>query len=297
MHACACAYMRAYVCACVRACVHVCALMIDRLFHPLTRRRPHRSGGAAPGNMLSRMSAIVSLGLAYAGNPRPAVRELLIPIITDDSQPMDVIGHAALSLGLIHAGTAHDEAVQTLLQVFMLRGKEFNVKKLSSRLCCIGLALLFIRKGDEADAVLEVVKTFDPSISRYCMIILQALAYAATGNVLMVRPREGERAFTHAHTQARRHARFPFLSLPIPLLTRIITRHSFLSHLSFPFLFFSFRFVSGSTNAGAHLRSVPGANLLGGRGGGKGRKGRGREGRSRHGRGCRDRRGGPHGCG
>lgn len=143
-------------------------------------------GGVSSGNMMTKMSAIFGLGLAYAGNVRPAVRDLLLPILTDDSQPLDVIGHAALAIGLIHAGTANDEAVQTLLQVFMLRGKEFDVSKLSARITCMGLALLFVRKGDEADAILEVVKTFDKGIARYCQILVEAMAYTATGNVLKV---------------------------------------------------------------------------------------------------------------
>jgi len=128
----------------------------------------------------------MGLGLAYAGNPRPAVTELLVPIITDDSQPSDIVGAASLSLGLIHAGTANDEAVQTLLQVLMMRGSELPAHKLGSRLVCLGLGLLFVRKGDEADAVLEVIKTFDKDLAQYCQVVVETMAYAATGNVLKV---------------------------------------------------------------------------------------------------------------
>jgi len=142
--------------------------------------------GVAPGNLTSRMAAILGLGLAYAGNARPAVRELLIPLVTDDTQPLDVAGYGCLSLGLIHAGTANDEAVQTILQVFMMRGGEMDVKKVNARLACIGLALLFMRKGDEADAVLEVVKTFNEGIAQYCQIVVETMAYTSTGNVLKV---------------------------------------------------------------------------------------------------------------
>mmetsp|Transcript_12939 Transcript_12939/g.24491 ORF Transcript_12939/g.24491 Transcript_12939/m.24491 type:complete len:995 (-) Transcript_12939:42-3026(-) len=143
-------------------------------------------GENASGTMASRISAIMGLGLAYAGNPRPAVTDLLVPIITDESQPSDIVGAAGLSLGLIHAGTANDEAVQTLLQVFMMRGTELPSHKLGARLLCIGLGLLFVRKGDEADAVLEVIKTFDKGIVQYCEVVVETMAYAATGNVLKV---------------------------------------------------------------------------------------------------------------
>jgi 26S proteasome regulatory subunit N1 len=143
-------------------------------------------GAVTNGTMSSRISAIMGLGLAYAGNPRPAVTELLVPIITDESQPSDIVGAAGLSLGLIHAGTANDEAIQTLLQVFMMRGTELPARKLGARLLSIGLGLLFVRKGDEADAVLEVIKTFDKDISQYCQVIVETMAYSATGNVLKV---------------------------------------------------------------------------------------------------------------
>mmetsp|Transcript_1133 Transcript_1133/g.2588 ORF Transcript_1133/g.2588 Transcript_1133/m.2588 type:complete len:815 (+) Transcript_1133:231-2675(+) len=144
------------------------------------------TGSTPQGTMATRISAIMGLGLAYAGNPRPAVTELLVPIITDDSQPSDIIGAASLSLGLIHAGTANDEAVQTLLQVLMMRGSELPAHKLGSRLVCLGLGLLFVRKGDEADAVLEVIKTFDKDLAQYCQVVVETMAYAATGNVLKV---------------------------------------------------------------------------------------------------------------
>merc|ERR1712072_1140955 len=81
-------------------------------------------GETSPGTMSMRIASIMGLGLAYAGNPRPAVTELLVPLMTDDSQPSDIVGAVGLSLGLIHAGTANDEVIQTLLQVLMMRGSE-----------------------------------------------------------------------------------------------------------------------------------------------------------------------------
>ena len=143
-------------------------------------------GEPSPGTLATRIAAIMGLGLAYAGNPRPAVTDLLVPIVTDDSQPTDIVGAAGLSLGLIHAGTANDEAIQTLLQVLMMRGSELPAHKLGARLVCIGLGLLFVGKGDEADAVLEVVKTFDQGLSQYCTVVVETMAYAGTGNVLKV---------------------------------------------------------------------------------------------------------------
>ena len=143
-------------------------------------------GEMSPGILATKIASIMGLGLAYAGNPRPAVTELLVPIITDDTHNSDVVGAAGLSLGLIHAGTADDEAVQTLLQVLMMRGSELPAHKLGARLLCVGLGLLFVGKGDEADAVLEVIKTVDKDLAQYCACIVETMAYAGTGNVLKV---------------------------------------------------------------------------------------------------------------
>jgi len=104
----------------------------------------------------------------------------------DDSQPSEIVGAVGLSLGLIHAGTANDEVIQTLLQVLMMRGSELPAHKLGSRLLCIGFALLYVGKGDKADAVLEVIKTFDEDVSQYCTVVVETMAYAGTGNVLKV---------------------------------------------------------------------------------------------------------------
>ena len=47
--------------------------------------------------------------------------ELLTPIVTDESTPMDVCAFAALSLGLVYCGTCHEESIQSIVQALMLR--------------------------------------------------------------------------------------------------------------------------------------------------------------------------------
>jgi len=39
---------------------------------------------------------------------------------------------------------------------------------------------------DAADATMEVAKTFNEKISKYCLVTLDSCAYAGTGNVLKV---------------------------------------------------------------------------------------------------------------
>ena len=68
-----------------------------------------------------RIGAIMGLGLAYAGTQKEEVQELLVPVVTDDSTPLDVAAFAALSLGLVFVGTCHEECVQAIVQALMLR--------------------------------------------------------------------------------------------------------------------------------------------------------------------------------
>lgn len=43
-----------------------------------------------------------------------------------------------------------------------------------------------LRLQDAADATMEVAKTFNEKISKYCLVTLDSCAYAGTGNVLKV---------------------------------------------------------------------------------------------------------------
>ena len=39
-----------------------------------------------------------------------------MPVVTDESTPLDVAAFAALSLGLVFVGTCHEECVQAIVQ-------------------------------------------------------------------------------------------------------------------------------------------------------------------------------------
>lgn len=83
------------------------------------------SGDSAPIAVLSgvqedttlRVGAIFGLGLAYAGKQREEVGEVLAPLVTDESVPMEVVAYAALALGLVYVGSCHQNSVEAILQV------------------------------------------------------------------------------------------------------------------------------------------------------------------------------------
>ena len=88
-------------------------------------------------------SAIVGLGLAYAGSQREDLENLLLPIIADDGISMEIASLASLALGFIYAGSGDGEISSTILQTLMERDpKQLDEKW--ARYMALGLALLYI---------------------------------------------------------------------------------------------------------------------------------------------------------
>ena len=81
-----------------------------------------------------KISAIVGLGLAYAGSVREDLQALLLPLVGDDSVSMEIASLAALSLGFIYVGSGDGEISSTILQTLMEREpKQLDVRAGGSR--------------------------------------------------------------------------------------------------------------------------------------------------------------------
>mmetsp|Transcript_31070 Transcript_31070/g.68978 ORF Transcript_31070/g.68978 Transcript_31070/m.68978 type:complete len:901 (-) Transcript_31070:581-3283(-) len=132
-----------------------------------------------------RTGAILGLGLAYAGTNREEVQELLVPLITDTEVNIEISGFAALALGLVFTSTCKEDIVMAILQALMCRS-EAELQTPFAKYLCLGLGLLFLAKQDVVEATLEVSKTLNEHISKFCQVTLESLAYAGTGDVLKV---------------------------------------------------------------------------------------------------------------
>lgn len=132
-----------------------------------------------------RLGAIMGLGLAYNGTRREDVRDLLAPLVTDNDVNIEIAGYAALSLGLVFCGSAEEQCVGVALQALMTRG-EPELTTPGAKFLVLGLGLLFFGRQDDADATLEVAKTFNERISQYAQVVVESLAFAGTGDVLRV---------------------------------------------------------------------------------------------------------------
>lgn len=132
-----------------------------------------------------RIGAILGLGLAYAGTNREEVQELLTPLICDPANSIEVAGFAALALGLVFTSTCHQDIVMAIISALSER-PELELSTPFAKFMCLALGLLFLGKQDTVEATVEIAKTLNQQISRFCQITLDSLAYAGTGNVLKV---------------------------------------------------------------------------------------------------------------
>lgn len=131
-----------------------------------------------------RVSAIMGLGLAYAGSQRvDDLLDLLLPIVSDTALSMHISAMAALSLGLIFVGSSNGDITSAILQTLMERD-DAQLKDKWGRFLALGLALLFIGRQEDADATLETLKAIEHPIAKHTGVLVDACAYAGTGNVL-----------------------------------------------------------------------------------------------------------------
>lgn len=94
---------------------------------------------------------------------------------------------AALSLGLCFVGSSNGDISLAILQVFMERvdaNEDSQLKDKWGRFLALGLALLFVGRQEEADTTLETLKAIAHPIAKHTAVLVDACAYAGTGNVL-----------------------------------------------------------------------------------------------------------------
>lgn len=136
-------------------------------------------------NHQAKVSAIVGLGISYAGSHREDIAALLLGLVADDQTPMDIASLAALSLGFIFVGSSHGEITPTILQTMMEREPSALDSKWT-RFMILGLALLFLGQQDESDATIETLKAIDHPASHQAQVLVDVCSYAGTGDVLKI---------------------------------------------------------------------------------------------------------------
>ncbi|KAJ7755237.1 hypothetical protein B0H16DRAFT_1722445 [Mycena metata] len=109
-------------------------------------------------------SAIMGLGLAYAGSHRQDLLQLLLRHVADEAATMEVAGLAVLALGFIFVGSENGDITGTVLQT-LLEKAERQDKSLDekwARFMALGLGLLYLGLQDQSDATIETLKEDKP---------------------------------------------------------------------------------------------------------------------------------------
>ncbi|KAF4552118.1 26S proteasome regulatory subunit rpn-1-like protein [Elsinoe fawcettii] len=131
-----------------------------------------------------KVSALMGLGLAYAGSAREEFLELLIPMIGDTSLEMQISAVAALSLGLIFVGTGNSDVSEAIIQTFLDEDRNKQLKDKWTRFMALALALLFFGQQEEVDVILETLKAIEHPMSAPTSVLADVCAWAGTGAVL-----------------------------------------------------------------------------------------------------------------
>ncbi|KAK6350253.1 proteasome regulatory particle base subunit [Orbilia brochopaga] len=134
-------------------------------------------------NASIRMSAVMGLGLAYAGSHRTDIIDFLTPLLNDGN--IQLCALAALSLGLIFVGSSNGDVSSAILETLFAR-EPAELKDKWARFLSLGLALLFISRQEEAETTIETLKAIDHPFSKHTQVLVNACAYAGTGNVLKI---------------------------------------------------------------------------------------------------------------
>lgn len=139
-------------------------------------------------NSTMRIGAILGLGLAYAGSNRANVIELIGTVFNADKKvgaSGEVLGIAALALGMIAVGSCNAEVTGILLQTIMERS-ELELKDTYSRFLPLGLGLVYLGRQEAAEAVIATLEVIAEPFKSMATTMVDICAYAGTGNVLKI---------------------------------------------------------------------------------------------------------------
>eukprot|EP00917_Polyrhabdina_sp_WS-2016_P032756 GHVP01069800.1.p1 GENE.GHVP01069800.1~~GHVP01069800.1.p1 ORF type:complete len:852 (-),score=154.83 GHVP01069800.1:349-2904(-) len=132
------------------------------------------------GEDMIKASAILGLGMSYAGTNKKELIPLLIPYLAPGSQLSPI---AALSLGHIFIGTGNEEVIGSILQ-YILECSEEELKLRTMKSAGIGLGLLCYNNPEKTDVITETLSSTlsEESYSKFASLVI-ACGYAGTGDL------------------------------------------------------------------------------------------------------------------
>lgn len=138
--------------------------------------------------LIVRVASLLGLGLAYAGTGNTDVSDVLRPIFEQPGAPMELVALAGLSLGLVFVGSANAEVSSAIVENGFFDRSTADLESSTARLLCLGLGLTFLGRGDACDVSRQTLQAIleKAGVRQFAGTVLDACAYAGTGNVLKI---------------------------------------------------------------------------------------------------------------
>lgn len=132
-----------------------------------------------------KVAAINGIAIAYAGSQREDVLEKLMPHVADETNSMEVAAMAALALGFVFVGSGNGEVASAVLQTLMER-EPAQLESEWTVFMGLSLGLIFLSTQEASDATIETLRAIEHPMAETAITLVNACAYAATGNVLKI---------------------------------------------------------------------------------------------------------------
>jgi len=137
------------------------------------------------------MSALLGLGLAYAGSQNEDLFEPLMEVIENFSFGLDVFAYCSLAFGLTYLGSGKEEAFSNIMGNLISKNEEGKTKFIENPyfvLYALGMGLIVLGNQNNAETIIEAtqLQEFSADMRMFLKILLTACAYAGSGNVTKV---------------------------------------------------------------------------------------------------------------
>ncbi|XP_022694054.1 26S proteasome non-ATPase regulatory subunit 2-like, partial [Varroa jacobsoni] len=136
-------------------------------------------------SVLMRIGSILGLGLAYAGSDNANVITHILPVFSDPHTTPEVLGIAALALGLIGVASQNADITSTVMTALLEKTPE-NLKDAFARFLPLCLGLLYLGKQESCEAIVAALEVAPEPFRSMATTLVECCAYAGTGNVLKV---------------------------------------------------------------------------------------------------------------
>ncbi|SCV99505.1 LAFE_0A04632g1_1 [Lachancea fermentati] len=130
-------------------------------------------------------SAILGLGIAFAGSRNDELLGLLLPIAADTSLPIESSAMASLALAHAFVGTCNGD-ITTAIVDNLLERSATELKTEWTRFLTLALGILYMGQGDQVEDVLETISAIEHPITSAIEVLINVCAYTGTGDVLLI---------------------------------------------------------------------------------------------------------------